>query len=72
MCTGTPLVNASVAVVSRTVWRVPVRILRLCGGGRGVATVALERALRPPDADPVQRRIDEFSARRRARRERSA
>jgi hypothetical protein len=41
---------------------------------RGVATsaVALERALRPADADPVQRRIDEFSARRRARRERSA
>jgi hypothetical protein len=41
-------------------------------GGVAASAVALERALRPADADPVQRRIDELAAKRQARQERSA
>jgi predicted transcriptional regulator len=33
------------------------------------ARIALERALRPVDSDPVQRRIDELAAKRQARQE---
>jgi predicted transcriptional regulator len=35
------------------------------------ARVALEKALRPVDSDPVQARIDELAAKRRARQEQS-
>jgi predicted transcriptional regulator len=36
------------------------------------ARVALERALRTADSDPIQRRLDELATRRRARQERPA
>jgi hypothetical protein len=39
--------------------------------GIAASAVAYERALRPTHADPVQARIDELAARRRARREAS-
>jgi hypothetical protein len=40
--------------------------------GVAASAVALERALRHVDSDPVQARIDELATRRRARQERPA